>query len=99
MATTIGSLGEPSSSRRNPSHAEWIIRISQLQEILAIGPADIAARSELATLLEQLDQPEEALLNWNAILSCDPNNLHAREGVARCRRRMLWPLKSNRSNR
>jgi cytochrome c-type biogenesis protein CcmH/NrfG len=99
MATTIGNLGESPSSRGNPSHEEWIIRISQLQETLAVGPADIAARSELATLLEQLDQPEEALLHWNAILSCDPNNLHAREGVARCRRRMLPPLKSNRSNR
>jgi hypothetical protein len=72
MATTIGSLGEPPSSRRNPSHEEWIIRICQLQETLAVGQADIAARSELAMLLEQSDQPEEALLNWNAILSCDP---------------------------
>jgi cytochrome c-type biogenesis protein CcmH/NrfG len=96
MATTIGSLDEPSSSRRNPPNEEWIIRISQLQEILAIGPADIAARSELATLLEQLDQSDEALLNWNAILACNPNNLQAREGVARCRRRMLRPLQSNR---
>jgi hypothetical protein len=96
MATTIGSPGEPPSSRRNPSHDEWIIRMCQLQETLAVGPADIAARSELATLLEQLDQSDEALLNWNAIRACNPNNLQAREGVARCRRRMLRPLQSNR---
>lgn len=96
MAKTIGSLGEPPSSRCNPSNEEWIIRISQLQEILAVGPADIAARSELATLLEQLDQPDDALLNWNAILACNPNNLQAREGVARCRRRTLRPRQSNR---
>ena len=96
MATTIGSLGEPPSPRRNPSNEEWIIRISQLQETLAVGPADVAARSELATLLEQLDQPDEALLNWNMILACNPNNLQAREGVARCRRRTLRPLQSNR---
>jgi cytochrome c-type biogenesis protein CcmH/NrfG len=99
MATTIGSLGEPPSPRPNPSYEEWIIRISQLQETLAVGPAEIAARSELATLLEQLDQPEEALLNWNAILASNHNNLNARERVARCRRRMGRPLKSNRSNR
>jgi cytochrome c-type biogenesis protein CcmH/NrfG len=96
MATTIGSLGEPPSPRPNPSNEEWIIRISQLQETLAVGPADIEARSELATLLEQLDQPDEALRNWNAILACNPNNLQAREGVARCRRRTLRPLQSNR---
>jgi thioredoxin-like negative regulator of GroEL len=96
MATTIGSLGEPSSSRCNPLNEEWIIRISQLQETLAIGPADIAARSELAMLLEQLDRPDDALLHWNAILACNPNNLQAREGVARCRSRMLRPLQSNR---
>jgi thioredoxin-like negative regulator of GroEL len=96
MATTIGSLGEPSSSRSNTPNEERIIRIAQLQETLAVAPADVAARSELATLLEQVDQPEEALLYWNAILSCDPNNLQAREGVARCRSRMLRPLQSNR---
>lgn len=96
MATTIESPGEPPSPGHNPSNEEWIIRISELQETLAVSPADIAARSELATLLEQLDQPDDALLNWNAILACNPNNLQAREGVARCRRRTLRPLHSNR---
>lgn len=96
MATTIESSGEPPSLMCNPSNEEWITRISQLQETLEVCPADIAARSELATLLEQLDQPEDALLNWNAILACNPNNLQAREGVARCRRRTLRPLQSNR---
>jgi len=96
MATTIESPGEPPSPRHNPSNAEWIIRISQLQETLAVGPADIAARCELATLLEQVDQLDDALLNWNAILACSPNNLQAREGVARCRRQTLRPPHSNR---
>jgi len=96
MATTTGSLGEPPPSRFNPSNEEWILRIAQLQETLAVGPTDIAARSELATLLEQLNQLDEALLNWNAILACNPNNLQAREGVARCRRRMARPIQSNR---
>ena len=56
--------------------------------------SDILARSELATLLEQLGQPEEALCNWNAVLACDPNSLKAREGVARCRQRTGQPLQS-----
>jgi len=96
MATTIGSPGEPPPPMHNPSNEEWITRITRLQETLAVCPADISARSELATLLEQLDQPEEALLNWNTILACNPNNLNAREGVARCRRRTGRPLQSNR---
>lgn len=96
MATTIGGSGEPLSPLYDSSNEEWIARITQLQASLAVCPADIAARSELATLLERLDQTEDALLNWNAILVCNPNNLQAREGAARCRRRMGRPLQSNR---
>jgi hypothetical protein len=71
---------------RNPSNEELITRIARLQEALAVCPANVSARTELATLLEQLDKPEEALLNWNAILAFNPNNLKVREGVARCQR-------------
>ena len=96
MATTMGSSGEPQSPTLYRSSEEWITRLTRLQETLAVCPTDILARSELATLLEQLDQPEEALFNWNAVLACNPNNLTAREGVARCRRRTGLSLQSNR---
>jgi hypothetical protein len=86
MAAMIESSGEPPSTMLNPSNEELIARITQLQETLAVCPTNISARSELATLLEQLDKPEEALLNWNAILAVMPNNLNVREGVARCQR-------------
>lgn len=76
------------------SSEEWISRIGRLQNALAVCPTDILARSELATMLEQLGQPEEALFNWNAVLACDPNSLTAREGVARCRQRTGRPLQS-----
>ena len=69
---------------RNPSEEELIARITWLQETLAVCPANISARSELATLLELVGKPEEALLNWNEILVFNPNNLNVREGVARC---------------
>lgn len=75
-------------------NGEWIIRITRLQERIAVCPADVGARSELAALLEQLDQAEEALFNWNAVLASNPNHLKAREGVARCRRRLGRSLQS-----
>lgn len=96
MATTTGRPAEPLSLMRNPCDEEWIARISEIQANLAICPADIAARSELATLLEQLDRPDAALLHWNVILASNPNNLQAREGVARCRQRGGRPLRSDR---
>ena len=96
MATPITSAGESFSPMRDPTNEEWIARTTELQEALAACPADLAARSELATLLEQLDQPEDALLNWNAILASAPNHLQAREGATRCRRRMGRPLQSHR---
>ncbi len=87
MAVTIERVDDPEPSMHNPSNQEWITRLTRLQEMLAVCPTDISTRSELATLLEQLDQPEEALFNWNAVLACNPNYLKAREGAARCRRR------------
>lgn len=72
----------------------WIDSVSQLQDRLAICPTDILTRCELAIMLEELAQHEEALFNWKAVLACDPNNLKAREGIARCRKRTGRPLQS-----
>ena len=87
MAVRADRLGEPPASRHSIPNEEWIARVSELQEVLAVCPTDTLAGSELATLLEQLGQLEKALCHWNAVLACDPNSLNAREGVARCRRR------------
>lgn len=62
-------------------------QIARLRSFLGICPADILARSQLAALLEEVGQYEEALFNWRMVLTCDPNNLNAREGFARCRLR------------
>jgi len=53
-------------------------------------------RSELATLLEQLDKSAEALLNLSVILALNPNSLKVREGVDRCRRQTGSPLQADR---
>ncbi len=74
---------------------EWIARISRLQDMLTVCPTDVLARCELATLLEKLEQPEEALSHWQVVLACDPNSLNAREGVARCRLQAGRPLQSH----
>jgi cytochrome c-type biogenesis protein CcmH/NrfG len=95
MAAQTGNTSLPQSLPHNQSSEEWIARLSRLQEILTVCPADILARSEMAALLEQLGQPEEALFNWKAVLACDPNSLKAREGVARCQQRTGRPLQSN----
>ena len=74
---------------------EWIQRLADLQKLLTVCPADVLARCELGLLLEQLEQHEEALFNWKAVLEFDPNNLKAREGVSRCRARTGRPLRSS----
>ena len=86
---------EPPALLPHASSEEWISRIGGLQDALAVCPANILASSELATLFEQLGQPEEALCHWNAVLACDPNSLNAREGVARCRQLSGQPLQSS----
>jgi Flp pilus assembly protein TadD len=63
-------------------------RVRRLQDALLVCPTDIVVRCELATLLEELGEPAEALSNWQAVLACDPNNLKAWEGLARCHRRI-----------
>jgi len=72
----------------------WIARLVELQQLLTVCPTDLLARCDLALLLERLDQYEEAHSNWKAVLDIDPNNLKAREGIARCRSRTGRPLQS-----
>lgn len=85
---------EPPARTHHAGSEEWIARIGRLRDALAVCPTDILARSELAMLLEQMGEPEEALCNWNVVLARDPNSLKAREGVARCRQRTGQPLRS-----
>lgn len=87
MAVKAERSVEPLTLLRHSLSEEWIARIGRLRDSLAVCPTDILARCELATLLEKLEQTEEALCNWYAVLACDPNSLKAREGVARCRQR------------
>ncbi|MEQ1794996.1 MAG: hypothetical protein ABL970_12480 [Nitrospira sp.] len=76
------------------SNEPWIARLNELQKLLTVCPTDLLTRCELALLLERLDQHEEAHFNWKAVLEADPNNLKAREGIARCRSRTGRPLQS-----
>lgn len=76
------------------SNEPWVARLAELQKLLTVCPADLLARCDLALLLERLDQYDEALFNWKAVLDSDPNNLKAREGMARCRNRTGRPLQS-----
>ena len=71
-------------------------RLAELQKLLNICPGDVRARCDLAVLFEEMDLPDEALLNWKAVLDFDPNHLKAREGVNRCRSRTSRPFQSQR---
>jgi tetratricopeptide (TPR) repeat protein len=82
-----------SCANRQPTK-DWFVQLQQLSDALVLCPTDLATRCELAALLEQLGQHEEALVNWNRVLTSDPNNLLAREGSARCRQRMGRSLHS-----
>lgn len=82
------------TSGAHQSSDEWLGHLAQLQHSLTLCPADVQTRCQLAALLERLEQYEEALLNWNAVLARDPNHLKAREGVARCGPLSGRPLRS-----
>ncbi|MBS0149875.1 MAG: hypothetical protein JSR31_02980 [Nitrospira sp.] len=76
------------------STQDWFAQLQQLSDRLMHCPTDSATRCELAILLEDLGQHEEALVNWKVLLTSEPNNLVAREGLARCRRWMGRSLQS-----
>lgn len=69
------------------SDGEWIAQLARLRDILKLCPTDVLTLCELASLEEALERHEEALFNWKAVLAADRNNLKAREGLERCRRR------------
>ncbi|SLM49564.1 conserved protein of unknown function [Nitrospira japonica] len=73
---------------------EWINRLTTLQRTLTVCPTNGSARCELASLLERLNQSEEALVHWKMLLAADPNSLQAREGIARCAPKVGRPLQS-----
>lgn len=73
------------SCTNHPAIQDWVARLRQLTDRLVHCPADVTTRCELAILLEDLGEYEEALVNWKAVLSSEPNNLVAREGSVRCR--------------
>ena len=87
---TIKNEGAPErmSGTNRPPNQDWFAQLQQLSDALVLCPTDVGTRCELAALLEQLGQHEEALVNWNAVLLSEPNHLTAREGSARCRQWM-----------
>ncbi|MBI5315015.1 MAG: hypothetical protein HZB34_03500 [Nitrospirae bacterium] len=88
------SLRPPLGADQSGSE-DWLARLIRLQDALTLCPTDITSRCELAALLEALGQPEEALVNWKAVLNTDSNSLKAREGMARCHRQVGRPLQSS----
>ncbi len=79
------SSSQPSLTTRfepTTSSMTWVIL---LQTRLRDCPTDTLARCALASLLEELEHPEEALCHWNAVLVCAPDSLKAQAGVVRCR--------------
>lgn len=95
-ASRAMSIGAPSAqpnpttgSEPGTSPMKWV---PLLQTRLTDCPTDTTTRCALASLLEELGQPEEALCHWNAVLVYDPDSQKARAGVARCRQRIGQPL-------
>ena len=93
------NIGTPSAQPTVPTGSEpatspmkWV---ALLQARMENCPTDTLTRCTLASLLEELGQPEEALCHWNAVLVYDPNNLKARAGVTRCRHRIGQPIQSD----
>ncbi|MBU6481397.1 MAG: hypothetical protein KGS09_12735 [Nitrospirae bacterium] len=87
---------QPNPTTRSEPATSWIKWGTLLQVRLTDCPMDTRTRCMLASLLEELGQPEEALCHWNAVLVCDPDSLKARAGVVRCRQRIGQPLQSAR---
>ncbi|OGW50615.1 MAG: hypothetical protein A2V62_04530 [Nitrospirae bacterium RBG_19FT_COMBO_58_9] len=91
-ASRAMNIGTPSAqpsptteSEPGTSPMKWV---SLLQARLTDCPTDTLTRCALASLLEELGQPEDALCHWNGVLLYDPNSLKAQAGVARCRERI-----------
>lgn len=95
MAGDAGREAEPHARAHDGAGDAWIAQLVRLEEAVTLCPADVRLRCDLAALLEQLGQHEEALVNWSAVLTYDSNSLPAREGMARCRRQAGRPLQSS----
>jgi len=88
----IGTTAE--SDHRSELATSGIKRVTLLRTRETDCPTDTLTRRTLASLLEELGQPEEALCHWNAALACEPGCLKAQSRVVRCRERIGQPLQS-----
>ncbi len=95
MSTELVPWGDAPHPTLTASCEGWIARLAALHDALSVCPLDVAARSELAMLLERLEQHEEAVFHWKTVLRYDVNNLAAREGMARCLPQAGRPLLSH----
>ncbi len=96
MSLTNGDLPDREDGARHLPNQDWVPQFRQLTDSLVRCPSDIVVRCTLATMFEQLNQYDVAVLHWNAVLLFDPNHLKAREGSARCRQRMGIPIEARR---
>ena len=83
---------QPSPTTRSEPATSWIKWVTLLQTRLTDCPTVTLRRCALASLLEELGQPEEALCHWNGVLVCDSDSLKARAGVVRGRQGIGQPL-------
>ncbi len=72
-------------ARSRAAQEQWPAAAADFRAVLQQKPDSTPSRLGLAAVLEQMDQPAEALVHYQAVLANEPQHAQAGEGAARAK--------------
>jgi len=83
------------AEKRNDEALRQIRQVADTQDKVGKAEVDIPAREMLAEMLLELNQPEQALSEYEKSMKIDPNRFNALAGAARAAELVHQPVKAN----
>jgi tetratricopeptide (TPR) repeat protein len=83
------------AEKKNDEAVRQMREVADTQDVVGKAEVDIPAREMLADILLELNQPEQALAEYEKALKTDPNRFHGLAGAARAAELAHQPAKAN----
>jgi tetratricopeptide (TPR) repeat protein len=83
------------AEKKNDDAVRQMRAVADTQDVVGKAEVDIPAREMLADMLLEMNQPEQALAEYERALKTDPNRFHGLAGAARAAELAHQPAKAN----
>jgi tetratricopeptide (TPR) repeat protein len=83
------------AEKKNDDAVQQMRQVADTQDKTGKGEVDIPAREMLADMLLELNQPEQALLEYEKVMKTDPGRFNALASAAKAAEQAHQPAKAN----